>query len=98
MNTTIGKEIPSVFIHTKISLFLNLTCVISRADMPPMSAIFAIGSDTASVPPLPDKFSLEARDFVRLCLIRDQDQRPSASELLRHPFIVKRARKKTTMS
>ena len=38
------------------------------------------------MPELPDEYSQEARDFVRLCLIRDPKQRPSASQLLEHEF------------
>ena len=45
------------------------TIYICRADMNPMAAIFAIGSDK-SVPQLPDKFSTEAKEFVNCCLIR----------------------------
>lgn len=39
------------------------------ADMPPMSAIFAIGAG-GPVPQLDGKFSSDARDFVSLCLTR----------------------------
>ena len=45
---------------------LYLCC---RADMNPMAAIFAIGSDKP-IPQLPDKFSAEAKEFVNSCLIR----------------------------
>ena len=40
------------------------------ADMNPMAAIFAIGSDRKSPPRLPDKFSVEAVEFVDFCLTR----------------------------
>ncbi|XP_030849172.1 uncharacterized protein LOC583722 isoform X2 [Strongylocentrotus purpuratus] len=59
------------------------------ADMPPMAAIFAIGSGDP-VPQLPVKFSEDARMFVNACLTRDQDERATASELLKHPFIKRR--------
>ncbi|KAL5007408.1 hypothetical protein ScPMuIL_016214 [Solemya velum] len=59
------------------------------ADMNPMAAIFAIGSNRP-IPQLPDKYSQDARDFVSACLIRDQNLRPSATELLQHWFITKK--------
>jgi serine/threonine protein kinase len=37
----------------------------------------------------PDDFSTEFRDFVRQCLVKDPQNRPSANELLEHPFIQK---------
>ena len=64
--------------------------------MVPMAAIYAIFSDKP-VPQLPEKFSTEARTFVEMCLIRDQNRRPSASDLLKHAFITKR-RKKMSLS
>ncbi|XP_041365735.1 uncharacterized protein LOC121380819 [Gigantopelta aegis] len=59
------------------------------ANVNPMAAIFAIGSDKP-IPPLPELFSDEARHFVKCCLTRDQSRRSSASELLEHPFILKK--------
>ncbi|KAL3841916.1 hypothetical protein ACJMK2_020005, partial [Sinanodonta woodiana] len=63
------------------------------ADMNPMAAIFAIGSDKPT-PQLPARFSLEARDFVNTCLTRNQSLRPTATELHQHPFIKRRSTKK----
>ncbi|KAK2568162.1 Mitogen-activated protein kinase kinase kinase 19 [Acropora cervicornis] len=40
------------------------------SDMPPMAAIFAIGSGSLTIPKLSDEFSESARDFVCKCLIR----------------------------
>ncbi|XP_022096379.1 uncharacterized protein LOC110982351 [Acanthaster planci] len=59
------------------------------SEMPPMTAIFAIGSG-GPVPQLPEKFSCFAREFVNACLTRDQDERPTATQLLTHSFIRKR--------
>lgn len=64
------------------------------ADMNPMAAIFAIGSDRKSPPRLPEKFSPEAIEFVDFCLTRDQSKRPSAVKLLQHQFITKRKNSK----
>ncbi|XP_070564922.1 uncharacterized protein [Ptychodera flava] len=61
------------------------------SEMTPMAAIFAIGSGDKPIPKLPDKFSDEAKNFVDACMQRDQDQRPTAKELLKHPFILRRA-------
>ena len=56
-------------------------------ELQPIAAIYAIGSGETAAPGLPAKFSQEARDFVRLCLIREPDQRPSAADLLEHEFL-----------
>lgn len=56
------------------------------SDMNPYAAIFAICS-SKPVPALPSDFSQKARDFVRVCLIRDPAKRPTASELLQDKFI-----------
>ena len=60
------------------------------SDMPPMTAIFAIGSDSKPVPQLPQKISADARDFYVQCLTRDPNKRPSATALLKHAFILRR--------
>jgi serine/threonine protein kinase len=48
-------------------------------------------SITSKEPPeLPEgQWSSSFRDFVKSCLIKDADKRPSAKSLLRHPFIKK---------
>lgn len=38
-------------------------------------------------PPIPEKLSSEGRDFLERCLQRNPAQRPSAEELLQHPFL-----------
>ena len=38
-------------------------------------------------PPIPEHFSYEARDFLKLCFNRDPKERPNASRLLLHPFV-----------
>ena len=37
--------------------------------------------------PIPDTLSPIGQDFVRLCLQRDPAKRPSASQLLCHPYM-----------
>ncbi|KAK6310016.1 hypothetical protein J4Q44_G00198970 [Coregonus suidteri] len=57
--------------------------------MDKMAALFYIGARRGLMPSLPDGFSEDARDFVQVCLTNDQKQRPSAEQLLDHPFIPK---------
>eukprot|EP01116_Phalansterium_solitarium_P023616 TRINITY_DN837_c0_g1_i1.p1 TRINITY_DN837_c0_g1~~TRINITY_DN837_c0_g1_i1.p1 ORF type:complete len:652 (-),score=280.83 TRINITY_DN837_c0_g1_i1:241-2196(-) len=56
-------------------------------DCLPLRALFLI--TTQGIPDLkhPDKYSGDFRDFLRVCLHVDPLQRPSASELLKHPFL-----------
>ncbi|XXG87218.1 hypothetical protein AAC387_Pa11g1960 [Persea americana] len=48
-------------------------------------AIFRIGR--GEPPPIPSSLSKEARDFIKKCLQVVPDNRPSAIDLLNHPFI-----------
>jgi len=52
----------------------------------PFAIMYRIAS-TKSLPKIPSFLSHEAVDFITLCLKRDQDERPNASELLDHPFL-----------
>jgi serine/threonine protein kinase len=38
-------------------------------------------------PPIPDNLSHEGKDFLQFCFKRNPAERPTASELLEHPFI-----------
>ncbi|XP_032920345.1 mitogen-activated protein kinase kinase kinase 19 isoform X2 [Catharus ustulatus] len=57
------------------------------ASMDRVAAMFYIGAHRGLMPPLPDRFSSAAVDFVHACLTRDQHERPSALQLLDHPFV-----------
>lgn len=39
------------------------------------------------MPEIPDHLSNEAKSFIRLCLQREPSARPTASQLLDHPFL-----------
>ncbi|NWS39326.1 M3K19 kinase, partial [Probosciger aterrimus] len=57
------------------------------ASMDRIAAMFYIGAHRGLMPSLPDRFSVTAVDFVHACLTRDQHERPSALQLLDHPFV-----------
>ncbi|XP_059179297.1 uncharacterized protein LOC131958339 [Physella acuta] len=90
-----APEVVSETGHGKKSDIWSIGCTVFEmatrkppwSHMNPMAAIFAIGSPNRPVPTLDEKFSQNARDFVCQCLTRDQDARPSAADLLDHPFI-----------
>lgn len=56
-------------------------------ESPPLRALFLI--TTKGIPPLADgaKWSSDLKDFVAQCLIKKVDDRPSASEILKHKFL-----------
>ncbi|NXX68043.1 M3K19 kinase, partial [Spizella passerina] len=57
------------------------------ASMDRVAAMFYIGAHRGLMPALPDRFSSAAVGFVHACLTRDQHERPSALQLLDHPFV-----------
>jgi serine/threonine protein kinase len=59
------------------------------ANIHPMRAIFMIPSRPPPKLTEPERWSPEFNDFVAKCLTKDPSQRPSAAELLKHPWIVK---------
>eukprot|EP00211_Chloroparvula_japonica_P003436 CAMPEP_0119124176 /NCGR_PEP_ID=MMETSP1310-20130426/3868_1 /TAXON_ID=464262 /ORGANISM="Genus nov. species nov., Strain RCC2339" /LENGTH=442 /DNA_ID=CAMNT_0007114087 /DNA_START=139 /DNA_END=1467 /DNA_ORIENTATION=+ len=59
------------------------------ANIHPMRAIFMIPSRPPPKLSAPDKWSADFNDFIAKCLTKNPDERPSADDLLAHPFIAK---------
>jgi mitogen-activated protein kinase kinase kinase 3 len=51
-----------------------------------VAAIFKIGN-SKDTPEIPERLSNDAKSFIKLCLQRDPSARPTALQLLDHPFI-----------
>ncbi|KAE9597763.1 putative mitogen-activated protein kinase kinase kinase STE-STE11 family [Lupinus albus] len=56
------------------------------SDYEGVAAMFKIGISKDN-PTIPDHLSEDGKDFVRLCLQRNPQNRPSAAQLLEHPFV-----------
>jgi len=56
-------------------------------ELPPLRALFLI--TTKGIPDLkePLKWSADFRDFIKACITKDVDKRPTATELLPHAFL-----------
>ncbi|EGC39722.1 hypothetical protein DICPUDRAFT_93521 [Dictyostelium purpureum] len=75
----------------------GITCIEMAESKPPlfnvhpMRVIFMIPNPSRPPPKLtePEKWSPEFNDFLAKCLTRKPEQRPSAEELLKHPFITR---------
>lgn len=63
-------------------------------EMNPMRVLLKIQKSDPPSLAQPSKWSKDFRDFLSLCLIKDPHQRPSAEDLLKHPFIANAIDKK----
>ncbi|KAM3923795.1 serine/threonine-protein kinase 4 [Leptodactylus fuscus] len=59
------------------------------ADIHPMRAIFMIPSNPPPTLRKPELWSKQFIDFINQCLVKNPEQRASATELLQHPFVKK---------
>ena len=62
-------------------MFSLLLCVSSK-----VAAMFKIGN-SKELPEIPDHLSEDGKAFVKLCLQRNPLYRPTAAQLLEHPFV-----------
>jgi len=44
-------------------------------------------AESGEIPAIPPTLSALGQEFVRRCLVRDPDQRPTAAQLLKHPWV-----------
>lgn len=56
-------------------------------DFTPMRVLLKIQKSDPPRLDCPSRYSKEFNDFLAKCLVKDPTQRPTASELLKHPFI-----------
>lgn len=72
----VSSFIPSLFLWASDSFCLGLK----------VAAMFKIGN-SKELPTIPEYLSDEGKEFVRLCLQRNPLHRPTAAQLLEHPFV-----------
>ncbi|KAD4179420.1 hypothetical protein E3N88_28011 [Mikania micrantha] len=62
-----------------------LTSQVPYSHLEGMQALFRIGS--GELPSIPKTLSVDARDFILACLQVNPNDRPTAAQLLNHPFV-----------
>jgi len=74
---------------------LAITAIELAESVPPHSsihhlrAIFVIPKSDPPTLRQPTKWSEDFNNFLRVCLVKDPNKRPNATELLKHPFVAK---------
>ncbi|KAF3445723.1 hypothetical protein FNV43_RR10899 [Rhamnella rubrinervis] len=82
-----GYGLPADIWSLGCTVLEMLTQKIPYSDLEWMQAIFRIGKGV--LPSVPDTLSKDARDFILQCLQVNPNDRPTAAELLDHPFVKK---------
>lgn len=59
------------------------------SELHPMRALFKIPRNPSPTLRNPKEWTNEYNDFIKRCLVKDFERRPTVEELLRHPFLVK---------
>lgn len=72
-----------IFLFTHLSNYSKFQVVYYLCQV---AAIFKIGN-SKDMPEIPDHLSNDAKNFIRLCLQRNPTVRPTAAQLLEHPFL-----------
>lgn len=62
-------------------------CSSCHVSIPVLQAIFLIPNSDPPTLPTPNTFSPLFHDFLRVCLVKQPDLRPTATQLFEHPFI-----------
>ncbi|XP_059313655.1 mitogen-activated protein kinase kinase kinase 1-like [Lycium ferocissimum] len=82
-----GYGIPADIWSLGCTVLEMLTGKLPYSHLEGMQALFRIGR--GEPPPIPDTLSAEAQDFIKRCLRVNPNDRPTAAELLEHPFVTK---------
>ncbi|KAJ1377830.1 Protein kinase domain [Sesbania bispinosa] len=80
-----GYGLPADMWSLGCTVLEMLTGQIPYSDFECMQALFRIGKGER--PPIPDSLSRDARDFILQCLQVNPGDRPTAGQLLNHPFV-----------
>ncbi|CAL0305531.1 unnamed protein product [Lupinus luteus] len=82
-----GYGLPADMWSLGCTVLEMLTGQIPYFELECMQALFRIGKGER--PPIPNSLSSDAQDFITQCLQVNPDERPSAAQLLNHPFVQK---------
>ncbi|KAK4761817.1 hypothetical protein SAY87_029701 [Trapa incisa] len=80
-----GYGLPADIWSLGCTVLEMLTRKIPYSDLEWMQALFRIGR--GELPPIPDTLSKDAREFILKCLQVNPNNRPTAAQLLNHPFV-----------